>query len=184
MSPELSAIDEKAPPALFGHCCRMYKAMLDQALPVEQIGVAKEDIPDDVELSDKDTIMVYEGFLTDLVTRQCSLSVPYYTSARRRLMAMGCIRQLRRGGGTSPSQWELIYEPTLEAFMKAEEKKVPKQTQESAAQQQLLSLNKRVTELEDMQQDIIEALAQFLGTEPADQYDSQTTEGEQDAATG
>jgi hypothetical protein len=61
-------------------------------------------------------MVVYEGMLTKLVTEDLGLPVPYYTKVRQFLMAMGCIRQLRRGGGSAPSQWELIREPTIDLW--------------------------------------------------------------------
>src|SRR5690348_13949878 len=112
--------EQGAPPALFEHCVNTYRAMLSEAQPVSQITTIMDSIEGGIESEgDPDEIMVYEGFFTQLVTSRLNLSVPYFTQIRKALMNMGCIRQLKRGGGTSPSQWELIYEPTLEAFMNA-----------------------------------------------------------------
>jgi hypothetical protein len=54
--------------------------------------------------------------LTKLVCEDLGLAVPYYTAVTRKLKDMGCIRQLKRGGGSSPSQWELIREPTADLW--------------------------------------------------------------------
>jgi hypothetical protein len=98
-----------APSALFEHCCAVYGMMFDRAATYDPKDGSRE-------------MLVYEGKLTELVTGAAPqglyLSVPYYTKTTRALKQMGCIRQLRRGGGTSPSQWELVTEPTLEEFKK------------------------------------------------------------------
>lgn len=112
-------------------------------------------------------VLVYEGFLTRLITSKLNLSVPYYTSIRNRLIEMGCIRQLKRGGGSAPSQYEMIYEPSLEAFMKAEPAKVPKASRADAADEQIRNLAMRLSELETWQEAVNDMLADFFGTEVA-----------------
>jgi hypothetical protein len=163
-----------APPALFDHCCKTYKAMLAEArtvIPVAQV----EEEHDELSTSESQHIIVYEGFFTQLVTGKLNLSVPYYTSIRQALVRMGCIRQLKRGGGTSPSQWELIYEPTLEAFMNATpKKKTAAQDKEALVQEQLDSINGRLTDVEDKVDGILESLADFFGKQPVT-----PTEGEE-----
>jgi len=57
-------------------------------------------------------VLVYEGFLTKLFT-EVRLSTPYYTSVMNELMHMDCCRQLRRGGGSSPSTWLIVQAPTV-----------------------------------------------------------------------
>lgn len=148
--------DDDAPPALFEHCRRVYAAMLDEAR-----ALAPNDNPDENE----DVIIVYEGFLTKLITHQLNLSVPYYTSVRTALIRMGCVRQMRRGGGSSPSQWEMIYEPTLEAFLKAEPPKSPKQTKAGATEQQIVALARRVSDLEAWQEGVNDMLTEHFGAE-------------------
>jgi hypothetical protein len=96
------ASSETRVPALFDHCTRVYEAMLAEAKEVTEAGV---------------DIIVWEGFPTKLLKDQLRLSSPYYTHTLRALRAMGCARQLRRGGSTTTSQWELIKEPTAELFM-------------------------------------------------------------------
>lgn len=155
--------ETSAPPALFDHCVNTYKAMLDSAK-----SVTTGDDGEDVELSDDrlpNSIIVYEGFLTHLVTVELRLSVPYYTSIRKKLMEMGCIRQLKRGGGNSPSQWELIFEPTLEAFTKATPKKTPTQDKDAMLRDQVAQLAQRVSSLEDTQKAMLEAWSEQFGSE-------------------
>jgi hypothetical protein len=99
-------------------------------------------------------IVVYEGRLTALVTKDLGLAVPRYTECVGALRVMGAIRQLRRGGGNSPSQWELIREPTLqeyeayvgEAKKKEDEGNPPDEFE--ILQQQIRSLDRRLTGLE------------------------------------
>jgi hypothetical protein len=55
---------------------------------------------------------------------------------------MECIKQLRRGGSSTPSQWELIREPTLEAFLES-------RTKEPSASEL------RLEAIEQVQRDII-----------------------------
>lgn len=162
-------VNEGAPPALFEHCVNTYRVMLAEAKPVTQMGTAltaaERGGETVVDLQGHgNEIMVYEGFFTQLVTSKLNLSVPYYTTVRRALMNMGCIRQLKRGGGTSPSQWELIYEPTLDAFMNQQPKREKSHTKTDAMREELSSLKIRVGEVEDQVQDLLEAWATQFGT--------------------
>ncbi len=91
---------------------------------------------------------MYEGMLTKLITVELNLSVPYYTSILRALKRMGCVRQIRRGGGTSASQWELICPPTEEAFLLVRPRKAPKKGKQEMQQDQINALNNRVLALE------------------------------------
>ena len=100
---------EEAPPALYSHACAVYQKMYEQSTRKQADGITE--------------MVVYEGMLTKLVTDPDSLNlpVPYYTRIRAKLLGMGCIRQLKRGGGTAPSQWELIREPNFDDWVAAEE---------------------------------------------------------------
>jgi hypothetical protein len=64
---------------------------------------------------------VYQGRLTFLFSEE-GISVPYYTSIMNALKEMGCVQQIRRGGGTAQSEWALFYEPTEAEFDKVEKK--------------------------------------------------------------
>lgn len=88
-------------PALYGHCVKAYKVMESEAY---EAGL------------DADAKLVWEGHLTRLVSGQLNLSTPYYTGVTRALRSMGCIRQLRRGGGSTESMWELVKPPTEELW--------------------------------------------------------------------
>lgn len=94
----MSEAQEEAVPALFLHCEAVYEAMFASSTLVGES-------------------MVYEGYLTKLVTQDLRLSVPYYTHVTRALKDMGCIKPLRRGGSTTMSQWELGPKPDLERFL-------------------------------------------------------------------
>ena len=149
---QAQATEEVAPPALFDHCCRVYAAMLAEAHAVDSEG---------------QKMVVYEGFLTTLITGKLNLSVPYYSSVRRALKRMGCIRQLRRGGGSSQSQWELITDPTFELFQSQAEVKSRTPTKTEALDYQITVLISRIAELEEWQSSINDFLAEKYGTEEA-----------------
>lgn len=133
-----------APVALYGHCLITYKTMLSEATAI----VVSED-------DEEQTIIVWEGMLTRLITSQLNLSVPYYTAVTKALKRMGCIRQLKRGGGTAPSQWELLCEPTEELFINALPKRIPKMDRYELIQMQLDSQNNRILKLEKILENII-----------------------------
>jgi hypothetical protein len=88
-------------PAMYEHAAAVYAAMREVAVQDETTGQ-----------------VVYEGHLTALF-RKLHLSVPYYTHIKNRLVNMGCIEQLRRGGGTAQSRWILWKVPTLEEYKQA-----------------------------------------------------------------
>jgi hypothetical protein len=114
-------------------------------------------------------VIVYEGFFTALITQKLNLSTPYYTSVKNALIRMGCISQLRRGGSTTPSQWELHWEPSLEAFTRTKGTKMvsPSKDKDGEAQlrQQNNDLSKRVAALEKWQSDVNRTLIRKLGKE-------------------
>ena len=125
-------VDSKEPaPALFDQCLEVYVAMTEDA-------VMKE-------IAEDQNGLVYTGFLTKLITRDLHFSNPYYTKITGRLKAMDCIRQLKRGGSTSPSVWLLMQEPTLEQFNEAKTKSTtrPAGWRESM-EQQIRAINERL----------------------------------------
>jgi hypothetical protein len=100
-------VEEETLPAIFEHAKNVYAEMERTAelTPIEPLG----SLP---------PVLVWEGHLTKLITgAPLHLSVPYYTSVTRELKRMGCIRQLRRGGGHSASRWQLLTAPTEELFL-------------------------------------------------------------------
>lgn len=134
---------EDAPPALYGHCSTVFNEMLTGAKShVNPQG---------------DTIAIWEGGLVKLITGTLYLSIPYYSSITQALKRMGCISQMKRGGGSGDSQWELHYAPTLEMFLNAQPKKEKKQDKWSIAQEQLDSQNQRILALEDIVQSFVDA---------------------------
>lgn len=133
---------DETTPALYFHCVTTYEAMLSEATS---------------RVDDQDQeIIVWEGMFTALITSRLHMSVPYYTKISRALVAMGCIRQLRRGGGTAPSMWELITEPTEELF----EHKIPKRKKTvdryTMQQDQISAINTRLARLERALENLIE----------------------------
>jgi hypothetical protein len=155
-------VQQETPPALFFHSKKTYDAMLAEAT--------------EVTFDNDATGIVYEGKLTELIMGKLFLSNPYYSAITRALKKMGCIRQLRRGGGTAPSQWELITDPTPELYFQkvgvaSRERQVgtPRTTgPRSPVQQQINDLNRRLQELTDKFEVLIAALPDDLITEESD----------------
>lgn len=133
----MTELRDEAPEALFSHCQSVYQAMLQNA--------HKETHEEGDMLV---SVIVYRGMLTQLVTGTLHLSVPYYSWVTQSLKKMGCVRQIKRGGGTSPSEWELIKEPTLELFEATREKKLRKPDRYGQLQGQFDALNRRVQAIE------------------------------------
>lgn len=102
--------DEVVPPALFNHCLAVYHGMREQATLGDVAPLNDEDVEQG---------LVYQGFTTKLFS-DIGLAVPYYSRVLKSLKRMGCIVQLRRGGSTTPSRWQLITEPTMEQFITTE----------------------------------------------------------------
>jgi hypothetical protein len=101
----------RSSPALLEHCQTVYSRMSAEALLVTM----SDDSQQETE------VLVYQGFLTKLFV-DVQLSIPYYTAVTSALISMDCIKQLRRGGGASPSQWALLREPNLELFIDKKDK--------------------------------------------------------------
>jgi hypothetical protein len=127
-------------PSQLLHCESVYTKMREQAREVRE-----QDVP----------MFVWEGYLTKLV-RELGLSVPYYSTVKGHLEKMGCMRQLRRGGGNAMSQWELIKPPTMKLWEESGTNKVttPRAVvgadpaAVATAQQQVRDLTVRVEALE------------------------------------
>jgi hypothetical protein len=145
-------------PALFGHCERVYLAMLNEAKAVPW--PYQED--EDEEEGPEAVAVVYTGKLTKLVA-ECNLSAPYYSSVTQALRQMGCIRQLSRGGGSADSQWQLIQEPTKGLFQTMKDagtvpQRKARATKTEGIQSQVNNLNGRVNTLEAELQQLKNAL--------------------------
>lgn len=135
------------PPADFYHCQKVYELMLARSYVVR---INKTEDPE--RHTEQGDMVVYEGSLTALITEDLHLSTPYYTKLLRLLKGMGCVRQLRRGGGTSPSQWEMQTEPTEELFQFCIENNSrlasSKPSRYEALEQQVRDMNERVLKIE------------------------------------
>lgn len=128
-------------PALFEHAERVYKQMVAEATQDDELD-----------------LLVYEGHLTQLF-RKLLLSTPYYTLIKNKLAAMGCIEQIRRGGGNGTSRWVLWKEPELEEW-KATDSKRSRQGNKSLMQEQRVKdLTDRVLKLEEVVESLTEALS-------------------------
>jgi hypothetical protein len=120
---------------LYEYCEQVYKMMLEQATPTNRGG---------------DAMMLWEGFLTTLIVKDLKFSTPYYSYIRGGLVRMGCIRQIRRGGAATPSLWEIITEPTEEAFREASEPAVSKAKKESSTDQRIRDLAQRMDDMQEV----------------------------------
>lgn len=127
---------EKRPPipALFEQCLEVYETMANSATMQQAY------------LDSDEELLVYEGFLTHLIVQDLHYSNPYYTKVTKRLKAMDCIRQIKRGGSTTPSRWALIQTPTIELFNKAVSKTSTKTSGvRESLEQQIRDLSERLT---------------------------------------
>jgi hypothetical protein len=136
----------QSPSAMFQHVSRAYSIMAAEAVELE------------------DGRLIYEGYLTHLVTKQMNLSTPYYTSIKNHLVNMQCIVQLKRGGGTSPSQWELSFAPSIGDFNRVKDAsgntKVKNQQQKTneSLEQKIRNMNERMITLEKQMKAVLEVL--------------------------
>lgn len=130
----------------FQYCAQVYQVMKNESrkFTAEQTG----SVP----------MVVWEGFFTKLITEDLGLSVPYFTTIRRELIRMECIRQLRRGGGTSPSQWELLRPPTEELWHSSPAKRSQTNSKQDMTAGQVGDLNRRLEVLEEHMKVLIDAL--------------------------
>src|SRR5690349_17646501 len=142
--------DNDVTPVMFDHCQRVYQVMSNEAQVKEVEGGVK--------------MGVWEGFLTRLIQERLGLAVPYYSSIRGHLTRMNCIRQMRRGGGNSPSQWEMLKPPTKELFANAEATGNVRQRQRESHTQQIADLTRRVSKLEKNEQTLISTIVELQRT--------------------
>jgi len=138
MTPSIDVDDEKPTAALFEHCVKVYNEMTEQA-------------------RDEEDGLIYEGFLTKLF-QGLQLSTPYYTSVMGKLKQMGCVESLRRGGGSTPSRWRILAEPTEESFNSFQKTNKVPHGKHAVLEQQFRDLSKRFAEMETR----IEYLEQLL----------------------
>ncbi len=87
-------------PAMWKHCNTVYDAMLEES---------------ELRVVFGEQHTIWEGYFTKLF-RRLHLTVPMYSTVTKELMGMGCIRQLRRGGGPAKSVWLMLKAPNLTDF--------------------------------------------------------------------
>lgn len=152
---QLAHQDDDPPPTLFLHCVHAYAKMFEQAKGVAVDAIDSGGFENGQEQL-VDYILVWEGMLTRLITNELNLSVPYYSSVTKALKRMGCITQLRRGGGSAPSQWQIHHEPVLDTFMSGVPKKDHKPVDKySMVLAQIMELNNRVLKLEGILEQVL-----------------------------
>jgi len=151
-------IEEQPPlPAIYNHCLRAYETMRAQA------GVRE---------SEGKRMLVWEGFLTRLLGDELNLPTPYYTSVRTHLVRMECVRQLQRGGGNSPSQWELVKKPTPELFREKAPKRSQRDRELETLRGQVGDMQRRIGELEKMFPELVAFVNKLAPAK--DNYESTT----------
>lgn len=141
---------EKAPPALFQHCCTVFAAMRAEAhaIQLSDTESGAYGIPQALPEGQgrKRHALVYQGHTTRLF-RELNLPSPYYTSILTALQNMGCIKQLSRGGGSAESRWELLDDPTMDLFF-ASSGVTPGKSRLALVEKQLADNQDRIAALE------------------------------------
>jgi hypothetical protein len=116
---------------MYRHCRTVYERMLEEA--------------------DKDSNgnNIYRGFLSILVRDDLHLPIPYYTTIKQTLEQLGCIEQLKRGGGTTYSEWRLFFPPDQHLFEQSRSL-IQRRKMSSMAmiEQSITALNNRLVEVE------------------------------------
>lgn len=127
----------EAPPALFLHCQTVWGLMENESKVVD---------------SGDGVVCIWEGSLTKLVIQQANLSLPLYSQVTKRLKSMNCVVQLRRGGGMTPSVWQLLKEPNYDDYVNCDherENKPAKANELAQLSQRLSDVNGRTETLEE-----------------------------------
>lgn len=125
----LSEVDATKPtPVMYEHCARVWDAMCEIA---EQT----------------DEGIVYEGHTTKLFQR-LNLPGPYYTPVMKHLTNMGCVEQLRRGGGSTLSKWRILARPSEESFTSVVGTNATPTGRMAQLEQMVRDLNRRVSNVE------------------------------------
>lgn len=125
-------------PQMYNHCVAVYEEMKKTAKVVTQDSGPPR--------------RIWTGFLTKLINDDLGLAVPYFTAVRNNLLEMGCVEQIARGGGTHPSTWELIKNPTEQLFNT--KGKIRTNSKTAVMQGQINDLNARLKKVEDLLQNI------------------------------
>lgn len=122
-------IEDRPTSTLFDHCVTVFQEMEAQARDEGPVGV------------------IYEGHLTKLF-QQLGFSTPHYTSVMTMLKHMGCVEQIRRGGGRAVSRWKMVRIPNEESFRSFEKQNTAPKGKTAALEQQVRDLTRRVNALE------------------------------------
>jgi hypothetical protein len=132
----------KLTPAMFGHAVRVYDKMAEEAI--------MEDVHD-IE----GQTLVWQGYTTKLVS-ELGIPVPYYGKILVSLQTLGCIHQLQRGGGNSPSRWAVFHPPEADKWIEVQEdlKARPRGNKQDALEQRLDAIEQRLQGI-----DVAQALA-------------------------
>jgi hypothetical protein len=141
--------DDDATPVMYDHCVKVFEEMQKTATIKEAEGGVR--------------IAVWEGYLTRLIQQDLDLAVPYYSAIRAHLIRMGSVKQLRRGGGSSKSQWEVVKPPTKELFETAQATGSQRLQQKETHIQRINDLTQRVARLEQNERALAEALSHLQG---------------------
>lgn len=125
--------NSKPTPVIFDHCVQVYQAMEKEAEPEDVAGTQ---------------VLVYSGHLTRLFQSQ-RLSMPYYSAVMRYLKSMGCVEQLRRGGGNAKSKWILRQAPNEDRFKSIVSTKTARDGWRAGIEQQLRAQQGQINELRE-----------------------------------
>ena len=150
--------DERPMKALYDHCITVFDEMFKEAEP-EPAPDLREGLgaPDGEDVVTSSGYMIWTGHTTQLFAR-LGMATPYYTTVMQTLKKMGCVEQVKRGGGNSMSKWRLVRRPEEQFFEAAEKLKKPIQGTQKALEQQVRDLNNRVLTLEDRMHDLVQNL--------------------------
>lgn len=118
---------------MFQHCLLVYNKMLEQSMQ------GADSMPS-----------VYRGYLTHLIRDDLGLPLPYYTTIKRALEDLGCIDQVKRGGGPQPSEWLLYHPPDPLAYAQLQFNNETRGSRIEMLEQAVASMNQRLGKLERM----------------------------------
>lgn len=151
----MSDDEERPMKALYDHCNLIFDEMYKEAVPEETVvsRIEGDEQTPGTEVTTATGYMIWTGHTTHLFSR-LGMATPYYTTVMTALKKMGCVEQIKRGGGNSMSKWRLVRKPEEDYFHAAEKLQKPVQGSQKALEQQVRDLNKRVTTLEDVLHDM------------------------------
>lgn len=117
------------PNAIWDHANTIYDAMKKDSRRVRIEGVHAH---------------LWEGFATHLFSEK-RVPIPYYGKVLNALKEMGCIRLIKRGARTQPSQWALYKKPTRKDFDVVAKKVTTKRRSDiEAVEQRQRDVEKRI----------------------------------------